>query len=300
VSITTDLIGTPAAGSGTSTVANFGGTVGSGNGAVVLITSASRGASTVVDSAGHSYTKGPEVSFFGAIFAAIWYRSDASGATTVTANFASATACTVVPVSVVGTLTLNASNSRSSNNTTQTPNSINTSVANTIVFAVDNTSNAPTTPSGFTALYSTGAVQASYAIFTATQTGLTPTWTVSPSSPFAAAVAAFESSDTSGSASAALSDLLVWSGTFDAEKSDVLTWTDIFTTAPPVTVSETLTDTITWTATPATEENLRDTITWEVTTFPIIESFGRVGDTLTWSDEFGADINLLAAARYRR
>ena len=300
MAITIDLQGPAVAGTATSPIVGFGGTVGIGNGAVLFLKSGNRGATSVIDDQGNVFTKIVEANFFGAQYAALWLSADSSNATHVTVTFSASTSFTAQAVSVVGNLATNASNGNNGNSVSQQPGAITTSNANTIVFAMTNTTNGPTTPSGFTGSYSDLSTQFAYQVLTATVTGFNPVFTVSPSSPFACVQVAFTSTHTAGVVNVHLSDLMTWTYQFGAEPADVLVWHDGFLYQPPVPVDEPSADTLSWNDMFTIDGNVRDTLTWLSSQFSVIESYGPLADTLTWSDAFGADMNLLGFARYRR
>jgi hypothetical protein len=189
---------TPASGNGTSRQTNFAAAVTAGDGIVAAVASAGAFPTSVVDSEGATLALVDSNAYFGNHQVAIYFRGGVSAGGSgywVKANFAAAQSCAIVAWEVGGAIVVNAHNSKFGNSTTPDPGPVTTTDPNTIVFVLlGSTAAVIGPPAGFTASYNDSSLvgsQASYQIFTTTQTALDPTWAVGPSSqPYAATIVA--------------------------------------------------------------------------------------------------------------
>jgi hypothetical protein len=198
---------TPATGAGvTSLATSFTSSVTAGNLVVVHIGLIAQGVTvtSVTDNKGNSYSQAvTKVNNFGNRVS-IWYSFTTSGGSSfqVTANFSAICTVSVVATEASGATALDTTNSNSGTSTAPTPGSINTALADEVVFVFELNVQltAVNPPSGYTGIYNDTTMNGSecaYQIYSATQTGLNPSWSTANNS-YVACIAAFQGSGTTG------------------------------------------------------------------------------------------------------
>jgi hypothetical protein len=167
-----------------------------GNGLIVAVGWSTSAPTSVTDNNGVALAAAQAQNFFGSYGCSLWWLSAASGSpTSVKVNFSGSNACQATVYEVVGAITPNAGNGNNANVVNPSAGAFTTTNPNTVAVACVKAGSAITAqPAGYSLDLNAANFGAGYQVYTATQTGINPTWTTNTSSGAPVCIEAFTSS----------------------------------------------------------------------------------------------------------